>query len=87
MTAEHNKRVAREFFARFSASDISGALALMAEDATWLIPGKRDRMRTAGLYSKERITRLFDAMLEHLEDGLKMTVRFYRQQYVWLVSA
>lgn len=75
MTAEHNKRVAREFFARFSASDISGALALMAEDATWLIPGKRDRMRTAGLYSKERITRLFNAMLEQLKDGLKMTVR------------
>lgn len=75
MSVERNKQVAREFFERFSASDIPGALALMTDDATWLIPGRRDRMRTAGLYSRERIARLFHAMLEQLQDGLKMTVK------------
>jgi hypothetical protein len=75
MTASaQNERVARELFARFSKSDIPGVLALMTEDCTWLIPGKPERMRTAGLYTKERIARLFHRMIEGLEHGLKMTV-------------
>lgn len=67
--------MAYEFFARFTASDIAGALASMTDDATWLIPGRPDRMPIAGLYSKERIARLFHAMLKSLQDGLKMTVK------------
>ena len=74
MTTEQNKAIAQEFFARFSASDLDGALATLSEDATWLIPGKRDRMPTAGLYTKERIARLFQAMLKQLKGGLQMTV-------------
>ena len=74
MNSEVNKAVAYEFFARFSASDIAGALASMTDDATWLIPGRPDRMPMAGLYSKERIARLFHSMLKSLQDGLKMTV-------------
>src|SRR5581483_9751060 len=70
-----NKTLAREFFARFSASDIEGALALMSDDATWLIPGKPDRMATAGLYNKERIRKLFYSMLKQLESGLQLTVK------------
>jgi len=74
MTTEQNKALADEFFARFSASDLDGALATLSDDATWLIPGKRDRMPTAGLYTKERIARLFHAMLKQLKGGLQMTV-------------
>ena len=69
-----NKNIARDFFARFSTSDIEGALALMTDDATWLIPGKPERMPTAGLYSKERIRKLFYTMLKQLEGGLQLTV-------------
>ncbi len=74
MNAEQNKAIARELFARFTASDIDGVLALMTDDCTWQIPGKPERMRTAGLYTKERIARLFHRMLEGLEHGLKMRV-------------
>lgn len=74
MNAEQNKAIARELFARFTASDIDGVLGLMTDDCTWLIPGKPDRMRTAGPYTKERIARLFHRMLEGLEHGLKMRV-------------
>ena len=70
-----NKNVARDFFTRFSAGDIEGALALMTDDATWLIPGKPERMPTAGLYSKERIRKLFYTMLKQLESGLQLTVK------------
>jgi ketosteroid isomerase-like protein len=73
--AQANKRTACELFARFSESDIAGVLALMSDDCTWLIPGKPERMRTAGLYRKERIARLFHRMLEGLESGLRMTVK------------
>ena len=75
MSPQQNKALAHEFFALFSTGDIAGALATMTDDATWLIPGKPDRMPTAGLYSKERIARLFHAMLKQLQDGLEMTVK------------
>ena len=74
MTIERNKQVAAELFARFSASDIPGVLALMTEDVTWRIPGKPDLSPAAGIYDKERIGRLFRRMLSQLENGLKMTV-------------
>ncbi len=74
MSAKEHKAVTRELFARFTASDIDGVLALMTDDCTWLIPGKPERVRTAGLYDKTRIARLFHRMLEGLEGGLRMTV-------------
>ena len=37
MSIEDNRKIAIEFYNRFSAGDIPGALALMADDATfWL---------------------------------------------------
>ena len=73
MSTDINKATAAEFFARFSASDIPGALATMTDDATWLIPGKPELSPAAGLYQKDRITKLFYAMLKRLKSGLKMT--------------
>lgn len=74
MSAEQNKAVAFTFFERFSAGDIAGALNTMTEDATWWIPGRKDRSPAAGLYSKEKIGRLFGRMVGALKDGLRMTV-------------
>ena len=45
----------------------------MTDDATWWIPGKPELSPTAGLYQKDRITKLFHAMLKQLKSGLKMT--------------
>jgi len=75
MSTEHNKKVAEEFFTRFTASDIASALETMTEDATWLIPGKPDASPSAGLYTKARISRLFHIMLSRLKGGLRMTVK------------
>src|ERR1700693_5707112 len=74
MTIESSKQVAAELFARFSASDIPGVLALMTDDVTWRIPGKPELSPVAGTYGKERLGRLFRRMIEQLEGGLKMTV-------------
>ncbi|MCI0710487.1 MAG: nuclear transport factor 2 family protein [Chloroflexi bacterium] len=74
MSIEHNKATTRELFARFTEGNLDGIMDLLTEDATWLVPGNRDDFPTAGLYNKERIGRLFNAMLNQLPDGLKMTV-------------
>ncbi len=74
MTTQHNKQVAAQLFARFSATDIEGVLALMTDDVTWRIPGKPELSQIAGIYNKERLRRLFNRMLAQLNDGLKMKV-------------
>jgi ketosteroid isomerase-like protein len=80
MSTEDNKAVAFRFFERFTANDIVGALDTMAEDATWWIPGKKDQSPSAGLYPKEKIGRLFNRMINALEDGLTMTARLVRSR-------
>jgi len=75
MNTDDNKTRTREFFAAFSAGDIERVLASMTDDATWWIPGKKERSQTAGLYSKEKIGRLFYRMLAALEGGLQMTAK------------
>lgn len=71
----NHKAIAEELFARFTASDFAGALDLMTEDATWWIPGKKERLPTAGLYAKVEIAKLFRRMIASLKDGLTMTVK------------
>lgn len=71
---DRNKATAQRFCELFSASDLDGVLALMTDDATWRIPGKPELTPTAGVYSKERIGRLFRRMLQGLTAGLSMTV-------------
>src|SRR4030095_4533765 len=75
MSTEDNKRLAAEFFARFSANDIAGALETMTDDATWWIAGKKEQLPAAGIHRKEQIARLFHNMADRLKDGLKLTVK------------
>jgi uncharacterized protein len=74
MNTEQHKQIASELFARISSGKIADALALMTDDATWRIGGTPELSRSAGLYDKARLGRLFERMLSQLEDGLKMTV-------------
>jgi ketosteroid isomerase-like protein len=74
VTTDSNRATAQRFFELFSASDLDGVMALMTDDATWRIPGKKELTPTAGLYTKERIGRLFRRMLDNLTTGLQMTV-------------
>jgi ketosteroid isomerase-like protein len=74
MNFENNRATAVRFFELFSANDIDGALALMTEDSTWRIPGKKELSPAAGLYTKDEIARLFRRMLDRLSGGLTLTV-------------
>lgn len=75
MKLERHKKLAREFFERFSAHDIAGALDTLTEDVTWLIVGKPETLPAASVYDKEKITRLLRGMDSQLTGGLKMTVK------------
>lgn len=75
MSTEDNKRLVAEFFARFSADDIAGALDTMTDDATWWIAGKPEQLPAAGVHSKEQMARLFRNMSGRLSNGLKLTLK------------
>lgn len=75
MNIAENKQLASEFFARFSANDIAGALDLLTDDASWWIAGKPDQLPAAGAHSKEQIARVLFGMAGQLKDGLRMTVK------------
>lgn len=61
-TEQRNKRAVAAFFERISAGDLDGVLAMLANDATWWIAGKPDRLPTAGLYAKPRVAKLLRGM-------------------------
>jgi uncharacterized protein len=69
-----NKAIARQFFERFDANDLDGVMALYSEDATFLLPGKPNEIRSARIYDKTQLRGLFDRMVERLNGGLRMTV-------------
>jgi ketosteroid isomerase-like protein len=71
---EENKQVVADLFARFSAGDLAGALALLSDDATWWIAGEIEGGFAAGEHTKRQITRLLEGMGQQLTGGLRMTV-------------
>lgn len=75
MSIEQNKKLAAEFFGRFDANDVAGALACLADDATWWIAGKPGAVPSAGIYSKRKVSRLLDDMFARLKDGMRMSVK------------
>jgi ketosteroid isomerase-like protein len=70
-----NKALCERLFERFSAGDVPGVLDLMADDATWWLPGKPGQLPVVGTRSKAQIAKLFHAMESQLEGPLKMTVK------------
>lgn len=75
MSIEQNKKLAAEFFGRFDANDVAGALGCLADDATWWIAGKPGAVPSAGTYSKRKVSRLVEDMFARLKDGMRMTVK------------
>jgi ketosteroid isomerase-like protein len=71
---ESSKALATEFFARFDANDVAGALELLADDATWWMAGKPDVLPGAGSRTKAEMARVFRDMTRRLKHGLRMTV-------------
>lgn len=73
--AEQTKAVARNFFERFDANDIDGAVALLADDACYWLAGKPELLPSAGPHDKQQMAELFRRMTVRMTDGLRMTVK------------
>jgi ketosteroid isomerase-like protein len=75
MSIEQNKQVATEFFTRYNANNIDGALDTIADDVNWWLAGKPGQSRVAGPKTKEQMAQIFRTMGEQLKDGLRMAVK------------
>ena len=75
MSTERYTELATEFLNRFTANDLTGALDLLSDDATWWIAGKPELLPAAGLHTKEQIAGLLKTMTRQLTTGLNMTVK------------
>jgi len=74
-STQHNARLARAFFQRFNDNDVAGAVELLADDATWWLAGKPDKLPGVGLLTRAQIVDVFRRMTAQLPEGLRMTVK------------
>ena len=76
MSTEQNRQIAIDFYRRYDANDVAGALELMADDLRFWIAGKHGSNPTAGEHGKEGMAAIFRRMNRQFKDGrLRMTVK------------
>jgi ketosteroid isomerase-like protein len=76
MSIEENRKIATDFFRRYDAGDIPGALALMSEDCSYWLAGKPGSNATAGrAHSKAEMADVFRRMGEAMTGPLRMSVK------------
>jgi uncharacterized protein len=74
MGVDANKQLVADFFARFSANDVAGALDTLADDMSWWIAGKPGAQPASGVHDKAWIGRLFERMTGQLDGPMRMKV-------------
>lgn len=74
MGNEDNKKLVRDFLARFKNAAVADLLGAMSEDATWWIIGKPHLFSGAGTKSKADMERIWGNPFRQMQNGLDMTV-------------
>lgn len=64
---EENKAIVTRFLEAFSAGDVAGLVAMMADDATWQVQGRIEGL--SGTYPRDEFARLVDAAREAYKGG------------------
>jgi ketosteroid isomerase-like protein len=72
MSLEANKKLVADFFGHFGRKDVAGALAMMADDATWWIGGKPALFPLCGLKSKAQIGEILMSLVPVTRNGLEI---------------
>jgi ketosteroid isomerase-like protein len=72
--AAATKAVACAFIERFDCNDIEGAVSLFADDLQYWLAGDPQHLPCAGVRGKAQMARLFERMMERLENGQRMRV-------------
>lgn len=69
---DENKKLVLKFMELFSANDLENGLAMMSDDATWWVGGKKEMFPLAGKMTKTEFRALLDNMFGLLPEGLKL---------------
>ena len=72
MSTEANKQIAVSFFENLSAGKVEAALALMADSAIWLAPG---RFELSGPKTKAQFVELLRMMGAAMPNGMRLTIK------------
>jgi ketosteroid isomerase-like protein len=72
--ANDNKQLVTDLFARMRAGDTQGVADLLAEDATWLLPGDPARIPTAGSLDRMQFKKLLERMQARSETPLNIWI-------------
>ncbi|SHO53407.1 nuclear transport factor 2 family protein [Desulfopila aestuarii] len=73
MDSEHNKEKVREFFQRFVAADVQGALSLLDESVVWRAMGRDGGLPMSGEMDKAAIADLIVAVKDAFPDSMNLT--------------
>ena len=73
MSSEHNKKTVGEFFERFSAADVIGALDLLADSVIWRAMGREGGLPMSGTMDKKDIGELIENVKAAFPAGMKLT--------------
>ncbi len=68
MGIEENKAIIKDFFAKFTLTDIDRALDMLADDVIWRLVGEPRRFRYAGAKDKAGFTELIKDFLGGLSE-------------------
>jgi uncharacterized protein len=73
MSMEENKRLVLDFLGHYAAGRYPAALAMLADDARWWLPGHPEEFPAAGWVDKATVERRLAANLKLLPHGLEIT--------------
>lgn len=73
MSVATNKQLVLEFLGHYAGGRYDDALAMLAEDSTWWLPGHPDEFPAAGTVDKATVRRRLAGNLKLLPHGLEIT--------------
>ena len=74
MSIDANKRLVRDFLDHYAGGRYDAALAMLAPDAKWWLPGHPDEFPAAGWVDKAAVERRLASNLKLLPHGLEISV-------------
>ncbi|CAM2070797.1 Nuclear transport factor 2 family protein [Sulfidibacter corallicola] len=70
---EQNKQTVREFFERFSAGDVPGALGLLHDAVVWRVMGREGGLPMSGEMDRNGIADLMGVVKDAIPNGMRLT--------------
>jgi uncharacterized protein len=74
MTLADNKQLVRDFLGHYAAGRYEAALAMLAADAQWWLPGHREEFPAAGWADRATVQRRLASNLKLLPHGLEIII-------------